>query len=117
MNEETFVKYITELGINIDEQKIKQLKKYYELLIEENKVMNLTNITEREAVYLKHFYDSLTINYIYELNKDISLCDIGTGAGFPGIVLKIIFPQLKIVLIDSLEKRINFLKKVISILC
>lgn len=116
MNEKVFIEYITKLGIDIDEEKINQLRKYHELIVEKNKVMNLTNITKKEDVYLKHFYDSLTINYIYDLKQSISLCDVGTGAGFPGIVLKIMFPQLKVVLIDSLGKRIAFLKEVIKAL-
>lgn len=105
MNEKVFIEYITKLGIDIDEEKINQLRKYHELIVEKNKVMNLTNITKKEDVYLKHFYDSLTINYIYDLKQSISLCDVGTGAGFPGIVL-----------IDSLGKRIAFLKEVIKAL-
>ncbi len=76
--------------------------------------MNLTGITEKEQVYLKNFYDSLTIVKVIDLNKEETLCDIGTGAGFPGIVLKILFPNLKITLIDSLNKRIEFLKIVIK---
>ena len=114
MNQDNFIKYVKELGINIDDEQLNKLNKYYELLIEYNKVMNLTGITEKEQVYLKHFYDSLTICKIIDLNNYNSLCDIGTGAGFPGIVLKILFPNLKIVLVDSLNKRINFLNIVIK---
>ena len=76
--------------------------------------MNLTGITEKEQVYLKHFYDSLTIAKIIDLNQEQTLCDIGTGAGFPGLVIKIIFPNLKVTLVDSLNKRIEFLKVVIK---
>jgi len=76
--------------------------------------MNLTGITEKEEVYLKHFYDSLTISKAIDLKKYTTLCDIGTGAGFPGIVLKIFYPHLNITLIDSLNKRIKFLNEVID---
>ena len=114
MNEKEFVKYIKELNIELDDIKLNQLKKYYELLITWNEKINLTAITDQEQVYLKHFYDSLTLSKIIDLNQELSLVDIGTGAGFPGIVLKILFPNLKITLIDSLNKRIEFLKLVIK---
>lgn len=114
MNQDNFIKYVKELGISIDDEKLNKFNKYYELLIEYNKVMNLTGITVKEQVYLKHFYDSLTICKMVDLSNYNSLCDIGTGAGFPGIVLKILFPNLKIVLVDSLNKRINFLNIVIK---
>lgn len=114
MNKDNFIIEVEKLGIEIDEIKLNQLEKYYEMLIEYNKVMNLTGITKKEEVYLKHFYDSLTIVKIIDLNKEESLCDVGTGAGFPGIVLKIFYPNLKITLVDSLNKRINFLNDVIE---
>lgn len=114
MNEKEFIIELDKIGINISDLQLKQLNKYYELLIEWNKVMNLTGITEKKDVYLKHFYDSLTINKIIDLNNYSTLCDIGTGAGFPGMVLKIVFPNLNITLVDSLNKRINFLNKVIE---
>ncbi len=114
MNEKEFVKYVKELNIELDDIKLNQLKKYYELLITWNEKINLTAITDQEQVYLKHFYDSLTLSKIIDLNQELSLVDIGTGAGFPGIVLKILFPNLKITLIDSLNKRIEFLKLVIK---
>lgn len=114
MNKDEFVEYLNKLGINIEESKLNELQRYYELLIEKNKVMNLTNITEEKDVYLKHFYDSLTLVLVCDFTRVESLCDIGTGAGFPGLVLKIIFPHLKVCLIDSLDKRIRFLKEVID---
>ena len=114
MNQSKFIEEVEKLNIDITDVKLQQLEKYYELLIEYNKVMNLTGITEKKEVYLKHFYDSLTISKIIDLNKEKNLCDLGSGAGFPGIVLKIFYPNLKIVLIDSLNKRINFLNKVIE---
>ena len=114
MNKDRFIEEVTKLGIEITDKKLIQLEKYYELLIEYNKVMNLTGITKKEEVYLKHFYDSLTISKIIDLNKGNSLCDLGSGAGFPGIVIKIFYPDLKITLVDSLNKRINFLNIVIK---
>ena len=114
MNKDKFIKEVENLGIEITDKKLDQLEKYYELLIEYNKVMNLTGITEKEEVYLKHFYDSLTITKIIDLNNENSLCDLGSGAGFPGIVIKIFYPELEIVLVDSLNKRINFLNEVIK---
>ena len=114
MNKDRFIEEVENLGIEITDKKLEQLKKYYELLIEYNKVMNLTGITEKEEVYLKHFYDSLTISKIIDLNNENSLCDLGSGAGFPGIVIKIFYPNLNIVLVDSLNKRINFLNIVIK---
>ena len=114
MKKDRFINEVKNLSIEITDKKLEQLEKYYELLIEYNKVMNLTGITEKEEVYLKHFYDSLTISKIINLNQEKSLCDLGSGAGFPGIVIKIFYPNLKIVLVDSLNKRINFLNKVIE---
>lgn len=114
MNKDRFISEVTNLGIEVTDKKLEQLEKYYELLIEYNKVMNLTGITEKKEVYLKHFYDSLTISKTIDLNNENSLCDLGSGAGFPGIIIKIFYPNLKIVLVDSLNKRINFLTKVIE---
>lgn len=114
MNLNNFILECNKLSINLTDKQINNLNKYYELLIEYNKLMNLTGITEKEEVYLKHFYDSLTIVKEINLNEATSLCDIGTGAGFPGLVLKIVFPNLKVTLLDSLNKRIEFLKIVIK---
>ena len=114
MKIDSFIEEINKLGIEVTEEKLEKLEKYYEMLIEYNKVMNLTGITKKEEVYLKHFYDSLTIAKIIDLNKENTLCDIGTGAGFPGIVLKIFYPKLNITLVDSLNKRIKFLDEVIK---
>jgi len=114
MNKDRFIEEVENLGIEITDKKLNQLEKYYELLIEYNKVMNLTGITEKDEVFLKHFYDSLTISKIIDLNNENSLCDLGSGAGFPGIVIKIFYPNLNIVLVDSLNKRINFLNIVIK---
>lgn len=114
MNIEEFIKELEILGIKLDEVKLKQLNMYYTILVEENKYMNLTGITEENDVYLKHFFDSLTMYKVIDLNKELSLVDVGTGAGFPGLVLKIVFPNLKVTLVDSLAKRTNFLEKVIN---
>lgn len=114
MTQTEFIEKTKELGITINEIQLEQLEKYYELLIEWNNKINLTGITEKNQVYLKHFYDSLTIQNVIDLNKEETLCDIGTGAGFPGLVIKILFPNLKITLVDSLNKRIVFLQEVID---
>ncbi len=114
MNQDKFILELSKLNINITELQLQQLERYYELLIEYNKVMNLTGITDKEEVYLKHFYDSLTITKVIDLNNYETLCDVGTGAGFPGLVIKILYPHLKVTLLDSLNKRLNFLNIVIK---
>ena len=114
MTEHKFIEEVNKLNIVLTDTMLKQLNRYYELLVEWNEKINLTSITKKEDVYLKHFYDSLTIAKIIDLTKEETLCDIGTGAGFPGLVLKIVFPNLKITLVDALEKRINFLNLVIK---
>lgn len=114
MTEQEFIEAIKELGIEPTEQKLNQLSKFYELLIEWNQKINLTRITDKNEVYLKHFYDSLTITKEVDLTKINTLCDVGTGAGFPGIVLKIFYPNLKITLIDSLLKRVKYLNEIIN---
>ena len=114
MNKELFINYLNELNIEINEEKLNKLEKFYELLIDWNNKINLTRIVEKEEVYLKHFYDSLTIVKEVDLNQVETLCDVGTGAGFPGIVLKIFYPHLKITLVDSLLKRVNYLNTIIK---
>lgn len=114
MTENDFYSLLIKNNIPIDKLKLDKLKRYYELLIEWNKVMNLTTIINIEEVYLKHFYDSLTVSKVINLNKKIKICDVGTGAGFPGLVLKIVYPQIELTLIDSLQKRIKFLNAVID---
>ena len=113
MNKQKFIDELLKLNIEISDIQLEKLEKYYEILERENKLYNLTAITEKESVFLKHFYDSLTIVKIIDLNNE-SLCDLGTGAGFPGMVLKIIFPNLKVTLIDATLKKCNFLEKVIK---
>ena len=114
MNKEQFIKELAKINVYPTESQLQQLTKYYQLLIEWNQKINLTRITVEEEVYLKHFYDSLTIVKAIDLKECKTLCDVGTGAGFPGIVLKIIFPHLKVVLIDSLLKRVKYLKEIIK---
>ena len=114
MNNNIFKEELLKLNIKLTDYQLEQLEEYYKLLVEWNEKINLTAIIEKESVYLKHFYDSLTLSKIINLNEDLSVCDIGTGAGFPGIVLKIAFPNLKITLVDALNKRINFLNLVIE---
>ncbi len=114
MTKEKFIEELKKLNIILTEEQIEKLNKFYELLIEWNKKINLTRIEDEEEVYLKHFYDSLTIVKVVDLNKINTLCDVGTGAGFPGIVLKIVFPNLKVTLIDSLQKRVNYLNTIIK---
>ncbi|MBD5088699.1 MAG: 16S rRNA (guanine(527)-N(7))-methyltransferase RsmG [Clostridiales bacterium] len=109
-----FVSSLKEWNIELSEIQIQQFIQYYELLIEKNKVMNLTGITEWEEVVQKHFVDSLALVKAIDLSEPLKILDMGTGAGFPGIPLKIAFPNLQIVLLDSLNKRIKFLQEVIE---
>lgn len=102
------------LSIRLNDKQLKQFYKFYEILIEWNKVMNLTAINEYEEVIEKHFIDSLTIEKAVSLETIHTVIDVGTGAGFPGIPLKIAYPHLKITLLDSLNKRVKFLNTVIS---
>ncbi len=114
MDKEQFIKELAKINIKLSEKQLIQLERYYQLLVEWNEKINLTRIIDEKEVYLKHFYDSLTLSKIINLNGNLKLCDIGTGAGFPGLVLKIIYPSLSITLIDALQKRINFLNLVIK---
>ena len=109
-----FESKLSELGIVLDKTQKEQFVKFYELLVEWNNKFNLTTILEEKDVFLLHFYDSLCLSKSTDLNKNIELCDFGTGAGFPGIVLKIVYPNLKITLIDSLLKRVNYLNEIIK---
>lgn len=114
MNKEVFVEELEKLGIKITEDQLNKLETYYNELIEYNKNVNLTRIVDKDEVYLKHFYDSLTLIKAIDLNKELSLCDVGTGAGFPGMVLAIVFPTLSVTLVDALQKRITFLDLIIN---
>ena len=103
-----------ENGIELNDRQIAQFNLYYELLTEKNKVMNLTAITEYNDVVKKHFIDSMMISRIVDMRKIRTLCDVGTGAGFPGIPLKIVYPHLHLSLVDSVGKRVNFLSEVVE---
>ena len=105
---------LSKLGLTFTEFQLQQFMQYYELLIKWNSFMNLTAITEFQEVCTKHFIDSLSLCKAMDCTKDISMIDVGTGAGFPGIPLKIAFPNLRITLLDSLGKRVKFLKEVIE---
>ena len=112
-NTSQFEKDIKELGITLSDKQISQFITYYEMLVEWNQVMNLTAITEYEEVMKKHFLDSITLIKAFDITKKVSVIDVGCGAGFPGLALKIAYPNLKVTLLDSLNKRIHFLDEVI----
>lgn len=108
-----FEKDLDALGVTLTKEQIDQFLKYYELLVEWNGFMNLTAITDYDEVMKKHFVDSLSLIKTYDVSKKVKVIDVGTGAGFPGIALKIAYPNLQVTLLDSLNKRINFLNEVI----
>jgi len=112
---EKFINLLNDLEITITEEKYQKFLQYYELLIEWNKVINLTAITDFEEVFLKHFYDSLCLVKGVELNNQ-KILDVGSGAGFPSIPLKIVYGDIEVTIIDALKKRINFLEKLINTL-
>lgn len=111
MGVEWLTKQLSIHGIELSEQQQQQFQTYYQMLVEWNEKMNLTSITEEHEVYLKHFYDSIAPSFYTNFSQSISLCDVGAGAGFPSIPLKIIFPNLKVTIVDSLNKRIQFLNQ------
>ena len=112
----TFESKINTLHIELSKEQYSQYVTYYNMVVEKNKVMNLTGITEFDEFIDKHYIDSLSIVNAVDMTRVNSIIDVGTGAGFPGIPLKIAFPHLKITLLDSLNKRINFLNEVIEVL-
>ncbi|WP_342599602.1 16S rRNA (guanine(527)-N(7))-methyltransferase RsmG [Psychrobacillus sp. FSL H8-0483] len=109
MNEEQFKQALHEKGMDLTSTQLQQFKKYFELLVEWNEKMNLTAITDEASVYLKHFFDSISASFYEDFTGSFSVCDVGAGAGFPSIPLKICFPNLKVTIVDSLNKRIQFL--------
>lgn len=114
MNKEQFIEELSKININLTEEQLTQLETYCNYLLEYNSHTNLTAIKDKEGVYLKHFYDSLTLTKAINLNNYETLLDIGTGAGFPGLVLKILFSKLKVTLLDSNNKKITFLESLIN---
>ncbi|MEB6171091.1 16S rRNA (guanine(527)-N(7))-methyltransferase RsmG [Staphylococcus pseudoxylosus] len=104
-------KQLSTHGIELSDKQQQQFQTYYQMLVEWNEKMNLTSITKEHEVYLKHFYDSIAASFYTDLTKELTICDIGAGAGFPSIPLKIIFPNLKVTIVDSLNKRIHFLNQ------
>ena len=110
MNEQIFKEMLKEKGIELSSRQLEQFKIYFHTLVEWNEKMNLTAITEEEEVYLKHFYDSISAAFYFDFTTVESVCDVGAGAGFPSIPLKICFPHLHVSIVDSLNKRISFLQ-------
>ena len=107
-----FTQLLENKGITLEQSQLEQFELYYKELVSWNEKMNLTGITEREQVYMKHFYDSVSLALHLNINDIQSVADIGSGAGFPGIPLKICYPHLKLTIVDSLSKRISFLQHV-----
>ncbi|MEK4556286.1 16S rRNA (guanine(527)-N(7))-methyltransferase RsmG [Jeotgalicoccus sp. FSL K6-3177] len=116
MNETEFINTLKDKGIELSAVQIGQFKTYYKMLVEWNEKINLTAVTGFEEVYLKHFYDSITPLFYADIEEGASLCDVGAGAGFPSIPMKIIRPDLKITIVDSLNKRITFLNELTAVL-
>lgn len=116
VNPELFRNTLYNNGVQLTEGQMDQFALYYETLVEWNEKMNLTAITNREDVYLKHFYDSLTAAFYMDVKKNLQICDVGAGAGFPSIPLKIAYPHLNITIVDSLKKRITFLDHLANVL-
>ncbi|RIN36930.1 16S rRNA (guanine(527)-N(7))-methyltransferase RsmG [Staphylococcus succinus] len=111
MSVEWLTKQLSTHGIELSNEQRQQFQTYYQMLVEWNEKMNLTSITEEHEVYLKHFYDSIATSFYTDLTQPLTICDIGAGAGFPSIPLKIIFPNLHVTIVDSLNKRIHFLNQ------
>jgi 16S rRNA (guanine527-N7)-methyltransferase len=108
--EQQFTTMLSERNLIVNEEQLKQFDCYYRLLVEWNEKMNLTGITDREQVYIKHFYDSISLSFCMPMDSILTLVDVGSGAGFPSIPLKIMHPHLHVTIVDSLNKRIQFLQ-------
>lgn len=109
-----FNQLLKEIDITLSERQLEQFAIYFEFLVEYNNYVNLTAITEEEDVYIKHFYDSILVGNVFDLKNVETICDVGSGAGFPSIPLKIVYPNLKVTIVDGLDKRITFLKKLVE---
>ncbi len=116
MNPEQFKAALAEKGILLSDRQMEQYQQYFQTLVEWNEKMNLTAITDRDEVYLKHFYDSISAAFYFDFDRELEICDVGAGAGFPSIPLKIAFPGLKVTIVDSLNKRITFLQHLAEVL-
>lgn len=116
MNPEQFRTALADKGIELNDVQMNQFRLYFEMLVEWNEKMNLTALTSLEDVYLKHFYDSISASFYFDFNKIESVCDVGAGAGFPSLPLKICFPHLHVTIVDSLQKRITFLNELAATL-
>ncbi|WP_010094641.1 16S rRNA (guanine(527)-N(7))-methyltransferase RsmG [Ornithinibacillus scapharcae] len=114
MNPTQFATELEKKGINLSERQLEQFHIYYKTLVEWNEKINLTALTDEEDVYLKHFYDSISAAFYHDFTKEQHICDVGAGAGFPSIPIKICFPHLKVTIVDSLQKRIGFLNHLAS---
>ena len=109
-----FNNLLEEINITLSQRQLEQFEIYYEFLVEYNNYVNLTAITEKEDVYIKHFYDSILVGKVFDLSNIETICDVGSGAGFPSIPLKIVYPNLHVTIVDGLDKRITFLKKLVE---
>ena len=109
-----FNKLLANINIELSDRQLEQFEIYFKFLGEYNQYVNLTAITEEEDVYIKHFYDSILVGQVLDLTTVNSICDVGSGAGFPSIPLKIVYPHLNVTIVDGLDKRITFLKQLVS---
>ena len=109
-----FNKLLANINIELSDRQLEQFEIYFKFLVEYNEFVNLTAITEEEDVYIKHFYDSILVGQVLDLTTVNSICDVGSGAGFPSIPLKIVYPHLNVTIVDGLDKRITFLKQLVS---
>jgi 16S rRNA (guanine527-N7)-methyltransferase len=109
-----FNKLLANINIELSDRQLEQFEIYFKFLVEYNEYVNLTAITEEEDVYIKHFYDSILVGQVFDLTTVNSICDVGSGAGFPSIPLKIVYPHLNVTIVDGLDKRITFLKQLVS---